>query len=52
MLLILDLNFSRPLATFFGVRANNDIFAEANVLFLITWNTFGVSIAFAKILNE
>ena len=44
--LIPDFNFSRPFLV--DVRANNDIFAEAEVLFFIIWNTFDASLAFTK----
>ena len=31
---------------------NNNIFAEADVLFLIIWNVFDVSLTFAEILKK
>ena len=39
--------------TFFvDERANNDIFAETDVFFLIIWNAFDVFFGFAEIFNE
>ena len=39
--------------TFFvDERANNDIFAETDVFFLIIWNAFDVFFGLAEIFNE